>query len=118
MTPGLVGLEGVQGITRRPHLSPWCLAPPEGHPMPPRLVPVTDLKRKATEIIQALQLEQEPLLITEGGREAAILMDVTSYRRQERKVELLEGIIRGRKALTEGKTQTHAEVLVRTARWT
>lgn len=86
--------------------------------MLPRLVPVTDMKRKATEIIQALQREQEPLLITEHGREAAILMDVTSYRMQERKLELLEGIIRGQKALTEGRTQTHDEVLARTAQWT
>ena len=86
--------------------------------MLPRLIPVTDMKRKATEIIQALQREQEPLLITEHGREAAILMDVTSYRMQERKIELLEGIIRGQKALTEGRTKTHDEVMARTAKWT
>ena len=86
--------------------------------MLPRLVPVTDMKRKATEIIQALQREQQPLLITEHGREAAILMDVTSYRLQERKLELLEGIIRGQQALAEGRTQTQDEVMARTAKWT
>lgn len=85
--------------------------------MLPRLVPVTDIKRKATEIIEALQREQEPLLITEHGREAAILMDVTSYRLQERKIELLEGIIRGQKALEEGRTLTQEELLARTAKW-
>ena len=86
--------------------------------MLPRLVPVTDIKRKATEIIEALQREQEPLLITEHGREAAILMDVTSYRMQERKLELLEGIIRGQKAWAEGRVQSHEEVMARTAKWT
>ena len=85
--------------------------------MLPRLIPVTDIKRKATEIIEALQREQEPLLITEHGREAAILMDVTSYRMQERKMELLEGIIRGQKAMAEGRTRTHDEVMARTAQW-
>jgi len=85
--------------------------------MLPRLVPVTDIKRKATEIIESLQLDQEPLLITEHGREAAILMDVASYRMQERKIALLEGIIRGQKALAEGRTVTHKEVLARTAKW-
>jgi prevent-host-death family protein len=85
--------------------------------MLPRLIPVTDLKRKATEIIEALQREQEPLLITEHGREAAILMDVTSYRIQERKLELLEGIIRGQKALNEGRILTHGEALDRTSKW-
>ncbi len=86
--------------------------------MLPKLIPVTDMKRKATEIIAALQREQQPLLITEHGREAAILMDVISYRLQERRIELLEGIIRGQRALAEGRTQTHDEVLARTAKWT
>jgi prevent-host-death family protein len=86
--------------------------------MLPRLIPVTDIKRKATEIIETLQREQQPLLITEHGREAAILMDVTSYRMQERKIELLEGIIRGQKALAEGRIQPHEDVMARTAKWT
>ena len=85
--------------------------------MLPRLVPVTDIKRKATEIIEALQKDQEPLLITEHGREAAILMDFPTYRMQERKIAILEGIIRGQKALAEGRTLTHAEVMARTAKW-
>ena len=85
--------------------------------MLPRLVPVTDIKRKATEIIEGLQRDQEPLLITEHGREAAILMDVASYRMQERKLALLEGIIRGQADLAEGRTVTHEEALARTAQW-
>jgi len=85
--------------------------------MLPRLVPVTDIKRKATEIIAGLQQDQEPLVITEHGREAAVLMDVTSYRMQERKLALLEGIIRGQQAISEGRTLSHEDVLARTAKW-
>jgi prevent-host-death family protein len=85
--------------------------------MLPKLVPVTDIKRKATEIIGSLQADQEPLLITEHGREAAILMDVASFRLQERKIELLEGIIRGQQALAAGRTVTHEDVLARTSKW-
>lgn len=85
--------------------------------MLPKLVPVTDIKRKATEIIESIQREQEPLLITERGREAAILMDVASYRMQERKLALLEGIIRGQQAFAAGKVLSHEEVLARTGKW-
>ncbi|MBK9794922.1 MAG: type II toxin-antitoxin system Phd/YefM family antitoxin [Holophagaceae bacterium] len=85
--------------------------------MLPKLVPVTDIKRKATEIIAVLQQDQETLVITEHGREAAVLMDVTSYRMQERKLALLEGIIRGQQALAEGRTHSHKEVMARTAKW-
>ena len=85
--------------------------------MLPKLVPVTDIKRKATEIIAVLQRDQETLVITEHGREAAVLMDVTSYRMQERKLALLEGIIRGQQALAEGRTHSHEEAMARTAKW-
>ncbi|BDU74016.1 type II toxin-antitoxin system Phd/YefM family antitoxin [Mesoterricola silvestris] len=85
--------------------------------MLPKLVPVTDIKRKATEIIEALQQAQEPLLITEHGREAAILMDVATYRMQERKIALLEGIINGQRALAEGRTLSHEDVMARTRKW-
>ncbi len=85
--------------------------------MLPKLVPVTEIKRKATEIIEALQQEQAPLLITEHGREAAILMDVASYRMQERKIALLEGIIKGQKAFSEGRILTHEDVMARTKKW-
>ena len=85
--------------------------------MLPKLIPVTDMKRRATEIIAGLQREQSPLLITEHGREAAILMDVASYRLQERKIELLQGIIQGQRALAEGRMLSHEEALARTAKW-
>jgi len=85
--------------------------------MLPKLVPVTDIKRKATEIIAALQQDQNTLVITQHGREAAVLMDVTSYRMQQGKLALLEGIIRGQQALAEGRTLSHKEVMARTAKW-
>lgn len=85
--------------------------------MLPKLVPVTDVKRRATEIIAALQQDQEPLLITEHGREAAVLLDVTSYRMQLRKLELLEGILRGQQAVADGRVLDHQDVLARTAKW-
>ena len=85
--------------------------------MLPKLIPVTEIKRRATEIIASLQHDQVPLLITEHGREAAMLMDVTSYRLQERQIELLKGIIQGRQDLAEGRTVSHEEVMARTAKW-
>ena len=85
--------------------------------MLPKLVPVTDIKRKATEIIGLLQQDQETLVITEHGREAAVLMDLTTYRMQERKLALLEGIIRGQQALAGGRTLSHEEALARTEKW-
>jgi len=50
--------------------------------MLPRLVPVTDMKRHAARILDALRQDQAPMVITEHGRAAAVLLDVATYEAQ------------------------------------
>jgi prevent-host-death family protein len=78
---------------------------------------VTTLKRKATEIIAALEDEQEPVLITQHGRPAAYLIDVTSYDRLHHRLSILEGIARGERAFEEGRSVSHAAAKKRMKRW-
>lgn len=76
---------------------------------------VTNLKRRATEIIA--QLAHEPVLITQHGRPAAYLIDVEAYDALNRRVALLEGIARGERAIDEGRFVSHAEAKRRMGRW-
>ena len=78
---------------------------------------VTTLKRRATEVIAALENEREPVLITQHGRPAAYLLDVDTYETLQRRVAILEGIARGERALEEGRTLTHDQAKERLARW-
>ena len=78
---------------------------------------VTTLKRKATQIIAALDAEEEPVLITQHGRPAAFLMHVDAYVEMEERIKLLEGIARGERAVQEGRVLTHEEAKRRLARW-
>lgn len=78
---------------------------------------VTTLKRKATEVIAALESEREPVLITQHGRPAAYLLDVETYETLQRRVAILEGIARGERAVEEGRTFTQAEAKQRLVRW-
>ena len=78
---------------------------------------VTNLKRRATEIISELEGESAPVLITQHGRPAAYLVGVESYERLRCRLALLEGIARGERALEEGRTLTHAQARKRLARW-
>ena len=57
---------------------------------------VTTLKRKATEILNQLEKDREPILITQHGVPSAYLVDVETL---QRRMALLEGIARGEKAL-------------------
>lgn len=71
--------------------------------MLPTLMPVTDVKRHATDIIGRLQENRVPVLITERGREAAVLLDVGTYRGMLNRMDLLEAIAKGEQAFRDGK---------------
>jgi prevent-host-death family protein len=79
--------------------------------------PVTEIKRHATEIIAQLETDRVPILITEHGRAAAVLMDVESYQSLMRRLEILEGIARGERAFAEGRVVSHDEATKRLGRW-
>ena len=78
---------------------------------------VTTLKRKATELLSQLARDKEPILITQHGLPSAYLVDVESYELLQRRMNLLEGIARGERAVDEGRTLTHEEAQVRMSRW-
>ena len=78
---------------------------------------VTTLKRKATDVISQLNVDQEPDLITQHGLPAAYLIDVQMYEGMQSRLTLLEGIARGEKAILEKRVLSHKNAKLRMARW-
>ncbi len=78
---------------------------------------VTTLKRRATEIIADHQEGREPILITQHGKPAAYLVDVSTYEEMNRRILVLEGIALGEQAVREGRTVSHTEAKRRLAKW-
>lgn len=78
---------------------------------------VTTLKRKATEILSALERDRVPVLITQHGRPTAYLVDVETYEELNRRLAILEGVARGERAIEQGRVVSHAEAKKRLARW-
>ena len=78
---------------------------------------VTTLKRKATEIIAALEQDREPVLITQHGKPAAYLIDVESFEALNQRISLLEGIARAEQAIEQGRVISHLEAKSRMGRW-
>ena len=87
------------------------------HMNPTAIKPVTEIKRHATEIIAQLELDRVPILITEHGRAAAVLMDVESYQALLQRLDLLEGIARGERAFAEGRVVSHDQAQKRLGKW-
>ena len=78
---------------------------------------VSTLKRQTTEILNQLEKDREPILITQHGVPSAYLVDVETFESLQRRMKLLEGIARGEKAIEEGRTLTHRQAKQRMARW-
>jgi len=78
---------------------------------------VTTLKRQATELLNQLEKDREPILITQHGVPSAYLVDVETFETLQRRMTLLEGIARGEKASEEGRVVTHTQAKRRMARW-
>jgi prevent-host-death family protein len=78
---------------------------------------VTTLKRKATEIITALQDDHAPVLITQHGRPAAYLIDVESFEGLQKKLSILEGIALGEQAIRDGRIVSNEDAKLRFSKW-
>lgn len=91
----------------------FCLC--TGAPMKVELV--TNLKRQATKILADLHLSKEPVLITEHGQPSAYLVDVEDYEFMQRRLELLEGLSRGERAVLEGRTYSNSEAREKMSKW-
>lgn len=77
------------------------------------LQPVTEVKRRATELIAELQETRQPMLITQHGRAAAVMMDIESYETMQRRMEILLLLSRGRQDLGEGRGRSQDQVAER-----
>lgn len=78
---------------------------------------VTTLKRQATQILSELHSSGEPVLITERGKPSAYLVDVDSYEFTQNRMQILEGIARGERAVLENRTYTQDQARQRMKKW-
>lgn len=85
--------------------------------MIPRLVPITDLKRLGGKILDELRQDRSPVIITEHGRAAAVLLDVASYEAITRRYEILKGIDEGERDIAEGRTLNWEDAKAELRKW-
>lgn len=78
---------------------------------------ISELLPGGAKVLKDIKRQKTPLLITQNGRPAAYLMDVTTYERLENRLRILEGIARGETAILEGRTLSHSEAKRRMKRW-
>lgn len=67
------------------------------------IIPVSDLRQDAANLLKRLNKNNEPLIITQRGRAAAVLIGVEAYEEFEREKELLRILAEGEREVALGE---------------
>ena len=67
------------------------------------IIPVSDLRQDAAKIMKHLQDSKEPLIITQRGRAAAVMISVEAYKQSEHDKELLRLLAKGDREIEIGE---------------
>lgn len=67
------------------------------------IIPVSDLRQDAAKLLKRLNKTNEPLIITQRGRAAAVLIGVDAYEQFEREKELLRLLAKGDREVELGE---------------
>ena len=68
----------------------------------PELVPVSDLRQRAAAVLKKLRNSRDPVVVTQRGRAAAVLLDFEEYERREHDFEILQLLVQGEKEIAAG----------------
>jgi prevent-host-death family protein len=77
----------------------------------PKIVPITDLRQDAAAVLRRVRTLKQPLVVTQRGRAAAIMLSVEAYERSEHERQLLLMIARGEREIAAGEGPELAAVL-------
>jgi prevent-host-death family protein len=73
-------------------------------------IPITKVRDDLDAVIERARETKRPVVVTQDGREAVIIIDAAQYRKDIEERELLRGILAGEDAIRAGKVVSMEEV--------
>ena len=67
------------------------------------IIPVSDLRQDAAKILKQLRETKEPLVVTQRGRAAAVIVSVEAYEQSEHDKDLLRLLAKGDREIETGE---------------
>ncbi len=67
------------------------------------ILPVSDLRRDASKVLKKLRDNKEPIIITQRGRAAAVIIGVEAYEKSEHDKEILCLLAKGDREIEIGE---------------
>jgi len=69
----------------------------------PSIVPISDLREDAANILGRMKHSHEPVVITQRGRAAAVMVSIEEYERSTHEREILRLLAQGDREVAAGK---------------
>jgi len=77
----------------------------------PDIIPITDLRQDAAGALARVRQSREPVVITQRGRAAAVMLSMEAYEQGERERQILRILAAGEREIAKGKGRELAAVL-------
>jgi prevent-host-death family protein len=76
-----------------------------------QIKPISYIKAHAAEVLDRLNEERQPIVITQNGEAKAVLVDVHSYEESQETLALLQILAIGKQQIATGRTHSLAEAV-------
>jgi PHD/YefM family antitoxin component YafN of YafNO toxin-antitoxin module len=71
-------------------------------PKTPQIIPISDLRQNASNSAKGIEASKEPVLITQRGRVAAVMVNMEMYETSQYELDILHLLARGEKEIEAG----------------
>lgn len=80
-------------------------------------LPLNSLGIETQKAVRRARTTKKPVVITARGQSAAVLVDAGEYELQQRRIDLMERIVRAERDVAEGRTYTQQQVRALIDQW-
>ena len=71
--------------------------------------PVSEFRKNAASFIDRIQKEKRSIVLTQHGKSAAVLVDVSEYQRMVDKLDKMEDLLEAERQIARGEVFSHDE---------
>jgi len=71
-------------------------------PRAPKIIPISDLRQNASDVVKNVLSSREPVFITQRGRAAAVMVSMEVYKNAQHEMDILHLLARGEKEIATG----------------
>jgi prevent-host-death family protein len=80
-------------------------------PNAPKIIPISDLRQNASDVVKSVSSTREPVFITQRGRAAAVMVSMEVYKNAQHEMDILHLLARGEKEIEAGTAYELNDVL-------